>query len=703
METRPKQSPKVPKATPASRQTQPFFGQKKGLVSDSFFRKTDEQVSFDTNTSGDTFEQEADSMAGQVVNQTNSAEPGLIQRKETDSSAETSVDAGFSRQLDSTKGAGFTLQPALQNRMETAFGADFSPVRLHTGLQAEQMSKQINAQAFTLGNDVYFNAGKYEPASLNGQKLLAHELTHVVQQRSSVQRKTIQRAVAEADVEAEYGKWAAANKKTTDRTKDDFPMDVWDFIRPQLVDSATMEPLPKPTDPKKLKEWTNAFEKGEIIARWLLTIRAGAASDTLKDFADSRALMVLDALAKAGMVSKAMNQSSGLSADRRKFLYDTVLKNPSSASPAELVTIIAFQGSSIADPASVPIVQLLTDGNANDLKKLNAAQTKAMFGVLIKMYGNNALIIKAIAEVLMFNPAVRVAVSDALMKGEIGNRDLLFAVLKHPYFVEPGYEGGLYLKALVPAGKTDEDYNNDRMKTDMPWVYTYKQKYYVQYLIDLAKAQSIVIPAPAKLDFTSLKPWLETNTEKIGEAAKKTHPSDPKAVFDIYRNIADIFFYHIPHDRDVAPDLEGKISHLQPGNPSKARFEADCDVFATYAMRLFFNAGFEPVGYLAIVPVGADSKRSAHVTALMRKDNAYYIINNKGILDPKQTETKPNEKKQDALKSLFKLALRDAYEDTPQNPLPTEMKLYYEDAGPKGQMSQAFKNQDSSLERTDIK
>ena len=628
------------------------------------------------------------------------AEIKTVSRQTGESSSHTppATPAGFSEQLSQKQGGGFTLQPTVQGRMEDSFGSDFSAVRVHTDTEATHMSQQINAQAFTYGNDIYFDSGKYDPASSAGQKLLAHELTHVVQQQSGVQRKQIQRAVAEADVEAEYGKWAAANKKTTDKTKDDFPMDVWDFIRPQLLDSATMEPLPKPKDAKKLKEWTEAFEKAEIIARWLLTIRAGAkSSDTLKEFADTRALMVLDALAKAGLVTQAMNQSTGLSAERRKFLYETVLKNPSAASAGELTTIVAFQASSVADPASVPIVQSLTDRNANDLKKLNAVQTKALLGTLIKIYGKNDTIIQAIAEVLLFNPGIRVAISDALMKSEIGSPDLLFSVLKHPYFIEPEY-GARLLQALVPAGKTNEDYDKERMKTDMPWVYTYKQKYYVQYLIDLAKAQGITIPAPAKMDFSGLKPWLDTNTEKIGEAAKKAYPSNPKAVFELYQNIADIFFYHVPHDRDVEPNLEGKISHLQPGDPSKERFEADCDVFATYAMRLFYNAGFQPVGYLAIVPDGAFSARAAHVAGLMRKDNAYYVINNKGILDPKQTETKADEKKEDAIKAMFKLALRDAYGD----PLPTERKIYYQDAGIKGQMTKAFKDQDSSLLRTNI-
>ena len=75
--------------------------------------------------------------------------------------------------------------------MSNAFGTDFSSVRVHTGSNAVQMNQGLNARAFTHGSDVYFNKGEYSPNSSNGKSLLAHELTHVVQQggaRNKVQR-----------------------------------------------------------------------------------------------------------------------------------------------------------------------------------------------------------------------------------------------------------------------------------------------------------------------------------------------------------------------------------------------------------------------------------------------------------------------------------------------------------------------------------
>ena len=76
-----------------------------------------------------------------------------------------------------------------RGEMELGFGSDFSNVNIHTDGEAAQMSQDIGAQAFTHGNDVYFNKGKYNPNSTEGKHLLAHELTHTIQQKGMVQMK----------------------------------------------------------------------------------------------------------------------------------------------------------------------------------------------------------------------------------------------------------------------------------------------------------------------------------------------------------------------------------------------------------------------------------------------------------------------------------------------------------------------------------
>jgi hypothetical protein len=79
-------------------------------------------------------------------------------------------------------GAGRSLDTAARSRMESAFGYDFSRVRVHTDSQAAVASSRLNARAFTVGSEIAFGAREYQPGTMAGDALLAHELAHVVQQ-----------------------------------------------------------------------------------------------------------------------------------------------------------------------------------------------------------------------------------------------------------------------------------------------------------------------------------------------------------------------------------------------------------------------------------------------------------------------------------------------------------------------------------------
>jgi hypothetical protein len=80
------------------------------------------------------------------------------------------------------RGSGKAMEPGLRTEMESAFGQDFSGVRLHTGAGPGRLTDAIKANAFTTGKDIYFKEGTYQPDTEKGKKLLAHELTHVAQQ-----------------------------------------------------------------------------------------------------------------------------------------------------------------------------------------------------------------------------------------------------------------------------------------------------------------------------------------------------------------------------------------------------------------------------------------------------------------------------------------------------------------------------------------
>jgi hypothetical protein len=80
-------------------------------------------------------------------------------------------------------GGGRPLPPATRAFFESRFGHGFSGVRVHDGPRAVRLSRALEARAFTLDRDVFFGASEYRPESAGGRRLLAHELTHVVQQR----------------------------------------------------------------------------------------------------------------------------------------------------------------------------------------------------------------------------------------------------------------------------------------------------------------------------------------------------------------------------------------------------------------------------------------------------------------------------------------------------------------------------------------
>ncbi len=146
-----------------------------------------------------------------------------VQKQESNSSAATATPSVESS-LSASKGSGSPLPESTRTQMESSIGADFSGVRIHNNSAAVQLSDNLNAQAFTHGNDIYFNSGKYDTSSSEGKHLLAHELTHTVQQGASVHRKEIPK------VNGVYNNYVTGYNYTGIIQRDD---------KPGLLDSAT--------------------------------------------------------------------------------------------------------------------------------------------------------------------------------------------------------------------------------------------------------------------------------------------------------------------------------------------------------------------------------------------------------------------------------------------------------------------------------
>jgi len=118
----------------------------------------------------------------------------FIQKKE--SSGGFAATDTISNQINSTKGNGSTMDAGTKNFMESRFETDLGGVKIHTGNEAIQMNRDLNAKAFTVGSDIYFNEGQYQPGSDHGKHLLAHELTHTVQQGPGIPSRIQRQAPA---------------------------------------------------------------------------------------------------------------------------------------------------------------------------------------------------------------------------------------------------------------------------------------------------------------------------------------------------------------------------------------------------------------------------------------------------------------------------------------------------------------------------
>ncbi len=213
---------------------EPFFS-KRNDISKQGSKNTFFQAKLSVNKPGDKYEHEADAVANDVVNR-NNATPIVQQKsisniqrlstsledeklatndarmerdkeiqqkpiqlmddpvkdeedKDRSSAVQAKHDAGantasanVSSGIENSSGRGNQLPQKTLQEMNSSFGVDFSGVNIHDDKDAANMNNELQAQAFTHGRDIYFNRGKYDPESAQGKFLLAHELTHVVQQ-----------------------------------------------------------------------------------------------------------------------------------------------------------------------------------------------------------------------------------------------------------------------------------------------------------------------------------------------------------------------------------------------------------------------------------------------------------------------------------------------------------------------------------------
>jgi hypothetical protein len=177
-------------AAPHSLQPSEFLAIQRTLgnnAAGTMLGRTPVQAKLTINAPGDRWEREANRIADSVMLSKDEPagpqhSPSVMPEQNTTQVSEGSVAAAedFAHQLQASQGR--LLPPALRERFEGKLGADFGGVRVHTDAAAGRLSGAIQAQAFTRGPDIFVGPGHYAPGTAAGQRLLAHELAHVVQQ-----------------------------------------------------------------------------------------------------------------------------------------------------------------------------------------------------------------------------------------------------------------------------------------------------------------------------------------------------------------------------------------------------------------------------------------------------------------------------------------------------------------------------------------
>ena len=115
------------------------------------------------------------------------------------------VSDAVSSRITSSMGGGSPMQSDTRSFMESRFGTGFGDVKIHNNDESAQLNRSLNAKAFTVSNNIYFNSGYYQPETNSGKHLLAHELTHVVQQGGEINKAVLQRKSYAPDVQKAFG------------------------------------------------------------------------------------------------------------------------------------------------------------------------------------------------------------------------------------------------------------------------------------------------------------------------------------------------------------------------------------------------------------------------------------------------------------------------------------------------------------------
>ncbi|MEV3993801.1 DUF4157 domain-containing protein [Streptomyces sp. NPDC049837] len=345
-------------------------------------------------SSGDAFEQEADRMADRVLGMASSASPPQPQGREAGVQRTTAVPTGASAlpaEVDDVmRSPGHPLDPDTRAFMEHRFGRDFSEVRVHTDAAAARSARSVQALAYTVGKHIAFSTGAFSPATHEGRRLLAHELTHVTQQtdahrgagnqttalwlqRQQLPVKTIEQMDSELNAAKSEGRWRDVAAILNDMSDSD------------LTARVAADRLPKP-DRDRLRaaipEWAHRVRGAVLSVDYKEALAARdykAAAVTVNGFDDAgirSRLALLDASAVVDFYNAAVEAMSGVSLrrvlDALRDRYQHVSTDPLGT---KTMTIVAMMQAAGVDAAAALAFVRLQLGLVPDSTGEKKAQT----------------------------------------------------------------------------------------------------------------------------------------------------------------------------------------------------------------------------------------------------------------------------------------------------------------------------------------
>jgi hypothetical protein len=206
------------------------------------------------------------------------ADTGVIRQKSRGRAGEEFESPG---ELLSRMGPGRPMDAPVKDRMERAFGINFSEVRVHTDTGASQLNRRLNARAFTVGRDIAFDSGEYRPGSPVGDALIAHELAHVAQQNAGkVEPQTnspgedsaVERDADRSAVSAVLSLWGSGKEAVKNLTKNAMPRLRTGLKLRRCQDTGESERVPEPVEqqappPPWFEQGTGAELYGNIYVR----------------------------------------------------------------------------------------------------------------------------------------------------------------------------------------------------------------------------------------------------------------------------------------------------------------------------------------------------------------------------------------------------------------------------------------------------